>query len=86
MPCSAVDISAPPFGDRVVDNFLEAFLPAWHVVNMAGERFVDEGADFRNHTYAKYGRELMKQPQRAAVQIFDSQTIAMVRDEYASSR
>jgi tricarballylate dehydrogenase len=49
---------------------------------MEGRRFVDEGADFRNHTYAKYGREVMKQPQRAAVQIFDSKTIAMVRDEY----
>ena len=39
---------------------------------------VDEGADYRNHTYAKYGREVMKQPQRAAVQIFDSKTIGMV--------
>ena len=43
---------------------------------------MDEGADFRNHTYAKYGREVMKQPQRTAVQIFDKKTIDMVRDEY----
>jgi tricarballylate dehydrogenase len=49
---------------------------------MNGERFIDEGADYRNHTYAKYGREVMKQPQRAAVQIFDAKTIANVRDEY----
>ena len=83
--CHAVqwDISAPPFGDRVVlDNFQKHSYPLGIVVNMAGERFVDEGADFRNHTYAKYGREVMKQPQRAAVQIFDSKTIGMVRDEY----
>ncbi len=83
--CHAVqwDISAPPFGDRVVlDNFQKHSYPLGIVVNMKGERFVDEGADFRNHTYAKYGREVMKQPQRAAVQIFDSQTIRMVRDEY----
>lgn len=83
--CHAVqwDISAPPFGDRVVlDNFQKHSYPLGIVVNMKGERFVDEGADFRNHTYAKYGREVMKQPQRAAVQIFDSKTIAMVRDEY----
>jgi tricarballylate dehydrogenase len=83
--CHAVqwDISAPPFGDRVVlDNFQKHSYPLGIVVNLAGERFVDEGADFRNHTYAKYGREVMKQPQRAAVQIFDSKTIAMVRDEY----
>jgi tricarballylate dehydrogenase len=83
--CHAVqwDISAPPFGDRVVlDNFQKHSYPLGIVVNMNGDRFVDEGADFRNHTYAKYGREVMKQPQRAAVQIFDSQTIKMVRDEY----
>ena len=77
------DISAPPFGDRVVlDNFQKHSYPIGIIVNMEGQRFVDEGADFRNHTYAKYGREVMKQPKRAAVQVFDSKTIDMVRDEY----
>jgi len=52
------------------------------VVNLKGERFIDEGADYRNHTYAKYGREVMKQPRRTGVQIFDAKTIDMVRDEY----
>jgi tricarballylate dehydrogenase len=83
--CHAVqwDISAPPFGDRVVlDNFQKHSYPIGIVVNLAGERFVDEGADYRNHTYAKYGREVMKQPRRTAIQIFDAKTIAMVRDEY----
>ena len=83
--CHAVawDISAPPFGDRVVlDNFQKHSYPIGIVVNLDGARFVDEGADFRNHTYAKYGREIMKQPQRTAVQIFDQRTIDMVRDEY----
>ena len=83
--CHAVqwDISAPPFGDRVVlDNFQKHSYPIGIVVNMNGNRFLDEGADFRNHTYAKYGREVMKQPQRAAVQIFDAKTNPLVRDEY----
>ncbi|MGE0426183.1 MAG: FAD-dependent tricarballylate dehydrogenase TcuA [Reyranellaceae bacterium] len=83
--CHAVawDISAPPFGDRVVlDNFQKHSYPIGIVVNLKGERFVDEGADFRNHTYAKYGREIMKQPLRTAIQIFDQRTIDMVRDEY----
>jgi tricarballylate dehydrogenase len=83
--CHAVawDISAPPFGDRtVLDNFQKHSYPIGIVVNMRGERFVDEGADYRNYTYAKYGREIMKQPGRAAVQIFDAKTIGMVRDEY----
>jgi tricarballylate dehydrogenase len=83
--CHAVqwDISAPPFGDRVVlDNYQKHSYPIGIIVNVNGERFVDEGADFRNHTYAKYGREVMRQPQRTAVQIFDKKTIDMVRDEY----
>lgn len=83
--CHAVqwDISAPPFGDRVVlDNFQKHSYPIGIIVNLKGERFVDEGADYRNHTYAKYGREVMRQPKRTAVQIFDAKTIDMVRDEY----
>jgi tricarballylate dehydrogenase len=83
--CHAVqwDISAPPFGDRVIlDNYQKHSYPIGIVVNMKGERFIDEGADMRNYTYAKYGREVMKQPMRAAVQIFDAKTIDNVRDEY----
>ncbi len=38
-----------------------------------GERFVDEGADFRNYTYAKYGRVILEQPGQFAWQIFDAQ-------------
>jgi tricarballylate dehydrogenase len=83
--CHAVqwDISAPPFGDRkVLDNFQKHSYPLGIVVNLNGERFIDEGADFRNHTYAKYGKEVMKQPRRTAIQIFDEKTHHMVRDEY----
>ena len=83
--CHAVqwDISAPPYGDRVVlDNFQKHSYIIGIVVNMLGKRFIDEGADYRNHTYAKYGKEVMKQPGRAAVQIFDAKTHDNVRDEY----
>lgn len=83
--CHAVqwDISAPPYGDRVIlDNFQKHSYPIGIVVNLDGKRFIDEGADYRNHTYAKYGKEVMKQPQRTAIQIFDEKTHSMVRDEY----
>ena len=43
---------------------------------------MDEGADFRNYTYAKYGKEILFQPQRAAFQIFDQKTKHLLRDEY----
>jgi tricarballylate dehydrogenase len=49
------------------------------VVNADGERFIDEGADFRNYTYAKYGAEVLRQPQGIAAQIFDARTVKMLR-------
>jgi tricarballylate dehydrogenase len=52
------------------------------VVNRTGARFIDEGADFRNYTYAKYGREILKQPGMVAFQIFDNKVTGMLRDEY----
>lgn len=77
------DISAPPYGDRwVLDNFQKHSYPLGIMVNTECERFVDEGADYRNLTYAKYGREIMAQPHRTAIQIFDQKTIPNLRDEY----
>jgi len=52
------------------------------MVNADGERFVDEGADFRNYTYAKYGRAVLAQPGSYAWQVFDSQALPLLRDEY----
>jgi tricarballylate dehydrogenase len=83
--CHAVawDINAPPFGSRAMgDLYQKHSYPFGIVVNVDGERFVDEGADFRNYTYARYGREILKQPQRAAFQIFDAKTVPLLRDEY----
>jgi tricarballylate dehydrogenase len=51
------DYNAPWHGDRKVgDNFQKHSYPLGLIVNIRGERFVDEGADFRNYTYVKYGR------------------------------
>ncbi len=77
------DISAPPYGDRwVLDNFQKHSYPLGIMVNLDCQRFVDEGEDYRNLTYAKFGREIMKQPRRTAIQIFDQQTVGRLRDEY----
>jgi tricarballylate dehydrogenase len=56
------------------------------MINANGERFVDEGADFRNYTYAKYGRAILMQPGQFAWQVFDSKIIPMLRDEYRIKR
>ena len=52
------------------------------MVNADGQRFVDEGADFRNYTYAKYGRVVLQQPGSFAWQVFDAQVKHLMRDEY----
>ena len=83
--CHAVgwDRNAPEFGDLAVgDGFQKHSYPFGIMLNANGERFVDEGADFRNYTYAKYGREILKQPGQFAWQIYDSQVAHLLRDEY----
>ena len=83
--CHAVawDLLSGEVGDlRIGDLFQKHSYPIGMIVNRLGQRFVDEGADFRNYTYAKYGREILKQPGRQAFQIFDSKTLDMLRDEY----
>src|SRR5499425_202641 len=83
--CHAVgwDYNAPEFGDLAVgDNFQKHSYPFAIMVNANGERFCDEGADFRNYTYAKYGREILNQPHQFAWQIFDQQVVHLQRDEY----
>ena len=79
----AWDLNAPPYGDRKIgDLFQKHSYPLGIIVNIHGQRFVDEGADFRNYTYVKYGREIMQQPQRLAFQIFDEKVRHLLRDEY----
>ena len=55
--------------------------PLGIIVNTEGRRFLDEGADFRNYTYAKYGKEILKQPGSVAYQIFDATLRPMLRTE-----
>lgn len=55
--------------------------PLGIIVNTAGERFLDEGADFRNYTYAKYGRFILEQPGSVAYQLFDAVLRPMLRTE-----
>ena len=83
--CHAVawDLNAPPFGDRnVTELYQKHSYPFGIIVNIDGRRFVDEGADFRNYTYVTYGREILRQPQGVAFQVFDDKVKHLLRDEY----
>ncbi|MGW5643844.1 FAD-dependent tricarballylate dehydrogenase TcuA [Saccharopolyspora sp. NPDC003752] len=78
---------SPTGGNRELTNQLtRQSYPIGIVVNVEGERFVDEGADFRNYTYAKYGREILRQPQGRAFQLFDAKTRPLLRKEEYDSR
>ncbi|ASW57800.1 FAD-dependent tricarballylate dehydrogenase TcuA [Plantactinospora sp. KBS50] len=84
--CHAVawDLNAPEFGDRRIgDSYQKHSYPLGIIVNSAGRRFVDEGADFRNYTYAKYGGRVLAQPGQMAWQVFDAKITPMLRDEYS---
>ena len=83
--CHAVawERNAPEFGDLAIgDQFQKHSYPWGIYINAEGKRFVDEGADFRNYTYAKYGRVILAQPGQFAWQIFDAKVKAQLRDEY----
>jgi tricarballylate dehydrogenase len=84
--CHAVawELNAPEFGDRAIgDSYQKHSYPLGIIVNQRGQRFVDEGADFRNYTYAKYGAEILRQPGQMAWQVFDGKVLGLLRDEYA---
>ena len=83
--CHAVgwERNAPEFGDLAVgDAYQKHSYPFGVMLNAEGRRFLDEGADFRNYTYAKYGRVILAQPGQFAWQIFDAKVKHLLRDEY----
>jgi tricarballylate dehydrogenase len=80
---TAWERNAPEFGnvDEPHNGFRHSYLFGI-VVNGEGRRFLDEGADFRGYTYAKYGRIILQQPGGFAWQVFDAQVKHLMRDEY----
>ena len=83
--CHAVpwDVSAPVLGDRTIIGDYQKY--SYHLgimVNLQGRRFADEGESYRLFTYAKFGREIINQPNRTAIQIFDRKITPLLRDEY----
>jgi tricarballylate dehydrogenase len=83
--CHAVawDANAPLTGDRKLgDEFSRHSYPMGIVVNKDANRFLDEGADFHTHTYAKYGAKVLEQPGMVAYQLFDAKVMRFLRGDY----
>jgi len=82
-----VDATAPPVGDlRLTDKTNRLSYPYGIMVNLDGWRFVDEGEEFSQYTYAKIGRAILAQPHNRAWQIFDQQTVHLLEERYATGR
>ncbi|KAF2435401.1 fumarate reductase flavo protein subunit [Tothia fuscella] len=81
------DYNAPTdAGDQNLTNqFTKSGYPLGLMFNNTGARFVDEGEDMRNYTYAKFGRAILGQPDGVAFQVWDADGTSWLRDEeYAS--
>lgn len=82
--CHAVfyDLNAPAYGDINLLNQQKNYYTLGIVVNADGQRFVDEGTDFRNYTYSGMGARVLSQPGAIAWQVFDAKTSSLLPDEY----
>ncbi len=74
---------APEYGDlSIPESSYRHSFPLSIMINADGKRFVDEGIEFYNYTYAKYGAEVLKQPDQFAYQVFDAKVKPLLRPEY----
>ena len=80
-----IDADAPAYGDlRLTDKTNRLSYPFSVMLNLDGERFVDEGADFNLYTYARMGRDILRQREATVFQVFDQQTLPLLEARYAT--
>lgn len=82
-----MDLHMPDFGNLAIPHIERKhyrkicyFLGL--MLNADGKRFVDEGRDFRNYTYAQFGRAVLDQPGQFAWQVFDAKVEPLLYGEY----
>lgn len=83
--CHAVawSVGSRDAGDPNANHIFEReSYPFGITVNVHGERFIDEASDFGAYTYARYGREVLRQDEQRAWQLFDAQCEEQLMDEY----
>ncbi|KAF8158303.1 hypothetical protein B0H34DRAFT_846228 [Crassisporium funariophilum] len=74
--------AAADAGERELTNqYTKSGYPLGIMVNTKGLRFVDEGEDYRNYTYAKFGKAILQQPGGCAFQIWDAKVLEHLRKE-----
>jgi len=78
----AYDRCAPEFGELGLVGQQKNGFPMGIIVNLRGARFFNEGADFRNYSYATLGKAILQQPSGLAWQVFDQRVTHLLSDEY----
>ena len=69
-------------GNQVLTNqYTKSGYPLGLMISQNGDRFVDEGVDYRNYTYAKFGRAILNQVGSYCFQVWDRKGIAWLREE-----
>lgn len=80
---AASDLNSPSYGNVTMGDIYSKHSYCFGImVNADGERFYDEGHDFRMYTYVECGRAVMRQPRQFAWQVFDSKVLSLLREEY----
>ena len=82
--CWDFDASMYAGDQQLTNQYTKSGYPLGLMFNEQGQRFVDEGEDMRNFTYAKFGRAILQQPNGIAFQVWDSEGASWLRkEEYA---
>lgn len=82
-----IDADAPLYGERTMgDKSNRLSYPYCVMLNLDGDRFMDEGEDFNLYTYAKTGTELLKQRAAIGFQIFDATTTPLLEVRYNTGK
>jgi tricarballylate dehydrogenase len=83
---SPVDADAPAVGDlAITDKTSRYSYPYGILVNVEGDRFIDEGENHVWLTYAKTGAAIRAQPRARAFQLFDQKTLHLLEPRYVTA-
>ncbi|WGX96918.1 FAD-dependent tricarballylate dehydrogenase TcuA [Nocardioides sp. L-11A] len=81
--CSPIDPDSPEMGTLESSDETNKLSFSYGIsVNVHGERFIDEGADWNTKMYVSMGKAVAAQPFGRAFQIFDAKTAHLVDQRY----
>jgi tricarballylate dehydrogenase len=81
--CSPIDPDSPEMGTLESSDETNKLSFSFGIsVNVRGERFIDEGADWNTKMYVSMGFAVSAQPYGKAFQLFDAKTSSLVDQRY----